>query len=120
MNESTEQDYVGVSEAARIIGVSRARVYQRIAQPDGGWNPGRPLDAETGPPMARGARDGKQLRVKLVDVLVWRHERETAGQPVGPLPVRPLPVIPAMLEPAITETANPSVSTIGLPAITPF
>ena len=47
-----------VTEAARIVGVSRARVYQRISGLAGGWVAGKPLDATPKRSSNRGARDG--------------------------------------------------------------
>ena len=74
-----------VAEAAKIIGVSRARVYQRIV----GYpkkTSGRPITSivrETGRP---GTKQGRQIRVPIAEVLQWRSERESSGFAVGELP----------------------------------
>lgn len=103
---------IGITQAARMIGVSRARMYQRITQQAGGWTPGRPFPAETGAPISAGARNGKQIRVALADVLAWRAEREAAGLPVGP--------IPDTLAEHIVPDPPTIPPIIGLPTISPF
>ena len=71
-----------VAVAARLIGVSRARVYQRISGKAGTWTAGAPLAATIGKSGSKGARNGRQLRVSLSDALAWRAEREGKGHPI--------------------------------------
>jgi hypothetical protein len=78
---------MSVAAAARMLGVSRQRVYQRVAGAGAEDNKhGRPLDATVRPSEGRGTRDGVQIRIELDVVLAWREERIAAGLPVGPIP----------------------------------
>lgn len=99
---------LSVTEAARLIGVTRARVYQRARLPgvDGG---GRPLasDLRTDVPLRGvGVSRGEQIRIPLADALVWRSERAAQGLPVGPLPE------------SVTPSDDPPA--VGMPSIRPF
>jgi hypothetical protein len=111
-----------VTEAAKMVGVSRARVYQRITGQAGGWDPGRPMPVILVPCTSRGARNGRQMRIDFDLALEWRQERLTAGLPVGPIPdadpedaVPPPPVKP----PKTAEPASPVVP-IGMPSVRIF
>ena len=80
---------VSVAAAARMIGVSRARVYQRVASAmtDAG-NHSKPLDATIRAAGGRGTRAGVQIRIELDVVMAWRDERIAAGLPVGAIPAQ--------------------------------
>lgn len=106
---------MSVAAAARILGVSRQRVYQRIAVAAGGdGEHGRPLEATVRASNGRGTRGGQQLRVELDIVLAWRAERVAAGLPVGPIPAQFWrDVVP--LPPEI-----PAQPFSGLPNLNPF
>lgn len=94
--------YISVALAARMVGVSTARVYQRI-DPNG---EGTRIPAIT---EQRATRDGRPMvprfRLDLRDVLTWRAERLAQGLDVGPVP----------------EGYTPEVTpAIGLPTARPF
>ena len=106
-----------IGAAATIIGVSRARVYQRVGQYHG-WVPGKPLPSVPGAtkrPGPTNSTHGKaQLLVQLSDVLAWRAEREAAGLAVGPLPDE-------LAEHILPEPPPlPSPDVIGLPTFRPY
>lgn len=109
---------LSVTQAAKLIGVSRARVYQRITGEAGGWDAGRPLPAASRPSEGRGTRNGRQLKIELDVALAWRAEREAAGQPVGPLPdalaEHATPTPPPV--PPVAPIAMP----VGMPNFSPF
>jgi hypothetical protein len=111
-----------VTEAAKMIGVSRARVYQRITGQAGTWDPGRPLPAILVRSTSRGARNGRQMRVDFSLALEWRQERLAAGLEVGPIPAADpedaVPAPPTM--PAKTDEFEMPAMTIGLPTVTIF
>lgn len=114
-DEQTAAADLSVSEAAAYIGVTRARVYQRLTGYAGAWDAGRPLNSivrDTGRP---GTRNGRQKRIAIEDALAWRTEREQAGLPVGPV----TPTILAALGAALNDPIA-TAPTVGLPAITPF
>lgn len=71
--------YLTPQQVADLVGVSKARVHQRITG-DPPLRSGALLEAEV-------IRTGFQMRyrVPLTAALAWRAERATAGQPVGPL-----------------------------------
>ena len=108
---------MSVAAAARILGVSRQRVYQRIAVATGAADTehGRPLEATVRASGGRGTRGGHQLRVELDIVLAWRAERVDAGLPVGPIPAQYWrDVVPQPPE----IPATPAFS--GIPNLNPF
>lgn len=111
----TRWPLVSVSAAARIVGVSTARVYQRISETAEGTR----IPAVTVPVSSKGRELTPRLRVDIVTVLEWRREREVLGQEVGPVPpayqayVVPLPPP----RPAPIETP---FGPVGLPATRPF
>ena len=101
---------IAIADAARIIGVSRARVYQRVR--DAAAMASRPLPAHTRASRARGNWGGKLWFLDIEDVLAWRAEREAAGLPVGP--------IPASIADHLV-TAPPQIPPIvGMPNFSPF
>lgn len=115
-----------VAEAARIVGVSRARVYQRISGMAGGWVAGKPLDATPKRSSNRGARDGQQLTISVEDVMAWRAERMEAGADVGELPGHLAEwevILPPPQPPIVPLTAKeppPAAPAVGLPIVSPF
>jgi hypothetical protein len=111
-----------VTEAAKMIGVSRARVYQRITGQAGTWDPGRPLPAILVRSTSRGARNGRQMRIDFALALEWRQERLTAGLEVGPIPAAdPEDAVPAPpVMPSKHDAMDEPTVTIGLPTLTPF
>jgi len=118
--------HLTVPEAARIVGVSRARVYQRISGLAGGWVAGKPLDATPKKSTNRGAREGKQLTISVEDVMAWRAERIEAGAEVGPLPpelaewevVLP-PAVPPIVPVTAQDKRQPDVP-VGIPILSPY
>jgi hypothetical protein len=77
---------LSVTEAARLIGVSRARIYQRT---NALHREGRLLPTQTRtdvPLRGVAVQRGRQIRIPLADALVWRAERQAHGLPVGPMP----------------------------------
>lgn len=106
-----------VTVAAKLIGVSRARVYQRVTGASGGWSAGRPLEATATPSKGRGHRNGTQLKIALDVALAWRDERIAAGETVGEIP-------PEYLDAAARHAPAPKPPTIprivGMPNISPF
>jgi hypothetical protein len=117
--------HLTVPEVARIVGVSRARVYQRISGLAGSWVAGKPLDATPKKSNNRGAREGKQLTISVEDVMTWRAERLEAGAEVGSLPpdladwevILPPPQPPIVPVTADDKRQEPAV---GIPILTPF
>jgi hypothetical protein len=106
---------LSVTEAARLIGVSRARIYQR-ANAMHTAKAGRHLPTETRsdvPLRGVAVSRGHQIRIPLADALIWRAERAAQGLPVGPLPhnVAEIPV-------AAPDPAEPAP--VGLPTFRPF
>ncbi len=101
---------IAIADAARIIGVSRARVYQRAR--DAAAMSSRPLPVHNRASRARGIRDGRQWFLDLDDVLAWRAEREAAGLPVGP--------IPASIADHLVTAPPPIPPIVGLPNLSPF
>lgn len=104
---------IPVTAAAKMIGVSRARVYQRITGDAGSWDAGRPLEASVRPSKSRGHRNGKMLQIALDVVLAWRAERLEAGLEVGPIPPEYQSHEPIPKPPAIPPI-------VGLPNLSPF
>jgi len=104
---------LSVAETARIVGVSRARVYQRIADYDG--DNARSLEAVTRESKRPGTRDGRQLRIPIAVALSWRAEREAAGQIVGVVP----PEVSDQLLPPPPIPPSAEIP-VGLPAFRPF
>jgi hypothetical protein len=102
---------LSVTEAARLIGVSRARVYQRAGATAS--TPSRPIASATRddvPLRGLAVARGRSLRIPLADALIWRAERAAQGLPVGPVP-HGVAETPAPVEPA---------SSVGLPSFRPF
>ena len=109
---------LSVTAAAKIIGVSRARVYQRITGDAGGWDAGRQLPAEVRASTSRGHRGGKLYRIALDVALAWREERLAAGLEVGEVPPEYHHYIPGPKPPAIPKI--PGTRPIGMPNLSPF
>lgn len=104
---------LSVTAAAKIIGVSRARVYQRITGDAGTWDAGRPLEAVARPSNKRGHRNGKMFQIALEVVLEWRAERLAAGLDVGPVPPQYQSHEPIPKPPTIPPI-------VGMPNLSPF
>lgn len=109
-----------VTEAAAMIGVSRARVYQRITGQAGTWAAGKPLPAILVRSTSRGSKNGRQMRVAFDLAMQWRQERLAAGLAVGPVPAMEtgddIPAPPAKPSRVTEEPAIP----IGMPTVSPF
>jgi hypothetical protein len=67
---------LSVIETATLVGVSRARVYQRITGKPA-LGAGRPLPVTV---------SGGVQRVPIIEAMNWRMDRLAEGLPVGPLP----------------------------------
>jgi hypothetical protein len=103
---------LSVTEAARLIGVSRARVYQRARADE--TTASRPIASATRddvPLRGLAVARGRSLRIPLADALIWRAERAAQGLPVGPVPHGTPVAAPELPEPA---------SSVGLPSFRPF
>ena len=111
---------LSVTEAARLIGVSRARVYQRAGATASTQS--RPIATSTrddvplrGVAVAR----GRSLRIPLADAIIWRAERAAQGLPVGPLPHGTVVIGgDEPINPAAPEPLEPAP--IGLPTFRTF
>lgn len=109
---------MSVPDAARAIGVTPARVYQRLS---GKPRAGVPI---IGSRVLDVSRKGKTprtvLHVDVVTVLQWRAQRLDAGEPVGPVPSayieHDVPPPPARPTPN-TEAVGMAV---GMPTVRPF
>ena len=62
---------LSVAEAADFIGVSRARVYQRVTGTAGAWDAGRPLPSVLRETNRPGTKAGHQRRISIADALAW-------------------------------------------------
>ena len=105
--------YLSPQEVADLVGVSKARVHQRITGEPASAS-GAPLDAET-------YYVGTQLRYRVPAhaALAWRAERAAANQPVGPI------TDPALLafdreRIALRERTTRQAPAVGLPTFRPF
>jgi hypothetical protein len=103
---------LSIAEAATFIGVSRARIYQRVTGRAGQWPAGRPLQSILRETKRPGTKDGHQRRISIADALAWRMEREVKQQPVGPI----TPEMNSLLAKYREMTKPP----VGMPAINPF
>jgi hypothetical protein len=103
---------LSIAEAATFIGVSRARIYQRVTGRAGQWPAGRPLQSIMRETKRPGTKDGQQRRISIADALAWRMEREVKQQPVGPI----TPHMDALLAKYREATSAP----VGMPTIQPF
>ena len=106
---------VPVAQAARMVGVSTARVYQRISESAEGTR----IPAVVVPRQRSDGRElAPRLRVDILTVLEWRRERELAGHEVGPVAPQferfVVPVPPARPTPAEL------VGSVGMPSTRPF
>ena len=112
-------DDLTVLEVARLVGVSRARVYQRCCDPEA--QNSRPLNSMQ--VLSNNVRGGVTRRIPVAAALAWRNERIASGDRVGPLPDwmavrRSEPVEPlAVVAPVV---APPDPPAVGLPVFRPF
>jgi hypothetical protein len=90
---------IGVVAAAKLIGVTRARVYQRINGTTGAEENMRPQTRLASVQDVRISRTtGKAQSITLIPVaaaMQWRTERIAAGLPVGPMLDNAAPVVHA-------------------------
>jgi hypothetical protein len=110
---------LSVAETAKLVGVSRARVYQRITGYAGAGDSGRPIDALIRTTNRPGTRLGRQMRVPLEAALDWRAERQLQDLPVGPLPDW-YTESPEVLDDPRTLPPDAQPLPIGLPVFRPF
>jgi len=110
---------LSVTEAARLIGVSRARIYQRT---NALHREGRLLPTQTRtdvPLRGVAVQRGRQIRIPLADAIIWRAERAAQGLPVGPLPHGTVVIGgDEPVNPAAPEPLKPAP--IGLPTFRQF
>jgi hypothetical protein len=97
---------LSVDEVAALCGVTKTRVYQRLADVD------NPLACVK---RAIGAGSRTVTRVPINAALAWRAERLEHGHTVGPASFELLDQL--LAPPAVPAVAPPSV---GLPRFTPF
>lgn len=110
---------LSVAETAKLVGVSRARVYQRITGYAGAGDSGRPIDALIRTTHRPGTRLGRQMRIPVEAALAWRTERELAGYAVGPIPDGITTPPPVLDDPhSLPPDAQPLP--IGMPVFRPF
>lgn len=105
--------YLTPQQVAELVGVSKARVHQRITG-DPPMASGAPLEAEC-------IRTGFQVRYRVpaLAALTWRAERAAANQPVGAI------TDPALLtldreRIAQQERTTSAPPVVGLPTFRPF
>lgn len=103
---------LSIAEAATFIGVSRARIYQRVTGRAGGWDAGRPLQSILRETKRPGTKAGQQRRISIADALAWRMERETKQQPVGP--------ITPQMDSLLARYRELTTAPVGMPTIQPF
>lgn len=112
---------LSVTEAAKLIGVSRARVYQRITGYAGHGDAGAPLSVTVQDGPTR-----KKYRVPIAIALTWRAERQANHLPVGPIPEHLVPAVSSALQPItlapMHDADQPQVisTTVGMPGMAPF
>jgi hypothetical protein len=97
---------LAVDEVAALCGVTKTRVYQRLADVE------NPLPCVK---RAIGAGSRTVTRVPIHAALAWRAERLEHGQAVGPAPLE-------LLDQLLTPPTAPAISptSVGLPRFTPF
>lgn len=105
--------YLTPQEVADLVGVSKARVHQRIT--------GEPPAASGAPLDAEAYRVGTQLRYRVpaLVALAWRAERAAANQPVGPLTDAALLALDRERI-ARKERTTTQAPAVGLPNFRPF
>lgn len=111
-------DDLSVSEAAILIGVSRARVYQRITGYAKDGKAGRPLDVVVRTTNRPGTRLGRQIRIPLASALAWRAERQASGLTVGQLHAEPPAPVVQVVDTSVVDapvTDAPVMPAIGMP-----
>lgn len=115
---------LSVAEAAKWIGVSRARVYQRITGYAGQGDAGQPLDVVVRTTHRPGTKMGRQFRVPIATALKWRAERQARGLPVGVIPDGVSLEAPAASVAAVAPPPPPtpdvSDAPVGMPTVSPF
>jgi hypothetical protein len=97
---------LSVDEVAALCGVTKTRVYQRLADVE------HPLPCVK---RAIGAGSRTVTRVPINAALAWRAERLEHGQVVGPAS---LELLDQLLTPPVAPAATPP--SVGLPRFTPF
>jgi hypothetical protein len=109
---STTPQYLSPSEVAEIVGVSKARVHQRIT--------GEPRDTSGTALDAELVRTGltTRYRVPVDAALAWRAERAAQGLAVGPLSNELLAADRERMARQMRTTTQ--AAPIGLPIIRPF
>jgi hypothetical protein len=109
------RDTLSASETAQLVGVSRARVYQRLD----GWDLQSRAIASVAEP-SRHAYTGVARRVPVAAALAWRTERLAAGAPVGPLPDWLAVRTSEPAAPVTVDAPDDAPAPIGLPSLRPF
>lgn len=107
-------EHVGIAEASRIVGVTRARVYQRV---NGVTGAGEDAPRAERIPSTQEAQlsplTGRSRSVTVVPlsaVLRWRADRIAAGLPVGTVP-------DGYGAPPVVIAIEPSDEPVGLPSM---
>ena len=111
---------LSVAEAATLIGVSRARVYQRITGYAGQGDAGQPLDVVVRTTRRPGTKMGRQFRVPIQTAMAWRAERQANHLPVGPVPPAIAAALSTMPPQPIAPAPDAPVGAVGLPSVSAF
>jgi len=108
MSPAPHEPDLGILEVAALCGVTKARVYQRLADPID------PL-----PSVKRSVTPGTRAitRVPLAAALAWRADRLEHGHAVGEAPFELLDQL--LVPPPTPVLIMPSIP-IGFPRFTPF
>lgn len=107
MTDASHEPDLSILEVAALVGVTKARVYQRLADLI------NPL-----PSLKRVVTQGTRAvtRVPIEAALAWRADRFEHGHAVGPAP---LELLDQLLVPPPPILIMPSIQ-IGLPRFTPY
>lgn len=108
MTTAPHEPDLSILEVAALVGVTKARVYQRLADPTD------PL-----PSVKRSVTQGTRAvtRVPIEAALAWRADRLKHGHAVGEAPLELLDQL--LVPPPAPILIMPSIQ-IGLPRFTPF
>ena len=109
MTSAPHEPDLSILEVAALCGVTKARVYQRLADPTD------PL-----PSVKRAITPGTRAvtRVPIEAALAWRADRLEHGHAVGEAPLELLDQL--LVPPPVPILIMPSIPSVGLPRFTPY
>jgi hypothetical protein len=116
MTDTAHEPDLSIPQVAALVGVTKARVYQRINGETGAGEVAR--RAGCLPSHQRALTPGARMvtRVPLDVALAWRAERMAQGHAVGEAPYE---LLDQLLAPPPVPTL-PAPPSVGLPRFTPF